>query len=68
MVYIGSYSLATVGFNRIQEASAPVFGTDEADPIQSGVIRPVLVRLHLRKQKTVPRTAIVKSAYVMLFW
>lgn len=46
--------LASMGFNGVQEASFPIFGTDESDPVQSGVIRPVLVRLHLRKSITFP--------------
>lgn len=61
-----SYSLARVGFNRVQEAPVLLFGTDEADPVQSGVVRPVLVRLHLRKQRAVHRPALLKSpAYLV---
>lgn len=40
-----------MGFDRVHEASVLVLGADEADPIQSSVIRNVLIRLHLRKQK-----------------
>lgn len=47
--------LASVGLNSVQEVAVSIFCADKADPIQSSVITPVLVRLHLRKQRTVPR-------------
>lgn len=46
-----------MGLDRVQEASVPVFGADEADPVQGSVIRSVLVGLHLRKQNSVPRSS-----------
>lgn len=48
--------LASVGFNRVQEAAVLIPGTDEADPVQGRVVGSVLVGLHLRKQSTVPRS------------
>lgn len=49
--------LASVGFNRVMEASVSIFGTNEANPIKGSIIPPILVRLHLRKWKTVPRSS-----------
>lgn len=55
LVVVGDL-LACVGFNRVQEAAVLILGTDEADPVQGGVVGSVLVGLHLRKQNTVPRS------------
>lgn len=44
--------LASVRFNGVQEASFPILGTDEADAVEGGVVRPVLVTLHLRRHNS----------------
>ncbi len=49
--------LASVGLNRVQEASVRVHGANEADPVQGSVIPPILVRLHLKQQKIVLRSS-----------
>lgn len=41
-----------MGLHVVQEVTVPVFGAEEADSVQGGVVGPVLVGLHLRGQET----------------
>lgn len=60
--------LASMRFNRVEEVSAVVLGADQADPIQGSVIQSKLVRLHLQKQKKVPRTTPLQSNQLVVLW
>lgn len=42
--------LSGVGLDGVQEVSVSIFGADQADPVQGGVVCPELVGLHLGKQ------------------
>lgn len=58
----GVYSLASVRFDVVEEASVSVFGANEADPVQGGVVQPKLVRLHLRTQTLCSNQPIVSPS------
>lgn len=39
-----------MGFDVVQEVAVLIFGADEADPVQGGVVSSVLLGLHLEKE------------------